>query len=320
MARPARIEYEGAFYHVMNRGNGGENIFIDNKDRYKFYEILGNVEKKHGIIIYAFVLMSNHYHLLFETPFSNLSRSVKQLNSDYALYFSRRHRKPGHLFQGRFKAMLVEKEAYILELSRYIHLNPNRAGIVKHPEKYKWSSLNSYIKGKLKLPFNLHWEWMLLTFGKKRSVAGRNYIEFVKEGIKGQGNPGLEASGGWILGSKKWVKKTVEKWVDFSSKELTGVKPLKRRTSIDRMETLVCREFKVKRSDLSSAKYNNIARSSIIYLTVSYSGLKLKEAGVRYGKISAAAVSKSISRFKNHLANNSNINRKVKSILSIIQM
>lgn len=320
MARPARIEYEGAFYHVMNRGNRGENIFIDNKDRYKFYEILGNVEKKQGIIIYAFVLMSNHYHLLFETPFSNLSSSVQQLNSDYASYVAKRHRKPGHLFQGRFKAMLVEKEAYLLELSRYIHLNPYRAGIVKQPEKYKWSSLDAYINGKVKLPFNLHWEWMLLTFGKKRSVSARNYIRFVKEGMKKQENPGLKASGGWILGSEKWVKKTVEKWADFLSKELTGVKPLKQRIPVNKMEALVCREFKVKRDELSSTKYNNIARGAIIYLTVNCCRLKLKEAGARYGEISDTAVNKSITRFKNYLAKNSNLNRKIKSILSIVEM
>ena len=114
MARPARIEYEGAFYHVMNRGNRREAIFIDNHDRARFYEIIGNIESRYKIIIYSFVLMSNHYHLIIETPLGNLSRAIQRLNGDYALYFSRRHRKPGHLFQGRFKAMLVEKETYLL--------------------------------------------------------------------------------------------------------------------------------------------------------------------------------------------------------------
>lgn len=320
MARPARIEFEGAFYHVMNRGNASEIIFIDNKDRNKFYEILGNVEKKHGIIIYSFVLMSNHYHVLLETPFSNLSRAIQQLNGSYALYFNRRYRKPGHLFQGRFKAMLVDKEAYLLELSRYIHLNPYRAGIVKMPEKYKWSSLPAYHKGKAKLPFNLKWEWMLSTFGKKRSVAARNYIEFVKDGMRKQENPGLEASGGWILGRKKWVKKIITKWADFSSKEITGAKPLKARIPVEKMEQLVCKEFKVKKDDLSNTKYNNTARSAIIYLTVKYCGLKLKEVGERYGGINASAVNKSMTRFRDSMSKNKNINRKVNLISSIIEM
>ncbi len=112
MARSARIQFEGAFYHVMNRGNERKNIFIDNQDRNKFYKILGAVEEKYGIMIYAFVLMNNHYHILLETPFSNLSRSIQKLNGDYVLYFNRRQNKPGHLFQGRFKAMLVDKEKF----------------------------------------------------------------------------------------------------------------------------------------------------------------------------------------------------------------
>ncbi len=134
MARPARIEYEGAFYHVMNRGNRREDIFFDDEDRNKFCEILGKVKERYKIIIYSFVLMTNHYHLLMETPLGNLSRAIQRLNGDYALYISRRHKRPGHLFQGRLKAMLVEKEVYLLELSRYIHLNPFRAGMVKAPE------------------------------------------------------------------------------------------------------------------------------------------------------------------------------------------
>ncbi|WP_347273048.1 transposase [Candidatus Kuenenia sp.] len=120
MARPARIEFEGAFYHVMNRGNRREDIFPDTRDREKFYEIVGNIESRYGINVYVFVLMSNHYHILLETPHANLSRAIQRLNGDYALYFSRRHKQPGHLFQGRYKAMLVEKDVYLLELSRYI--------------------------------------------------------------------------------------------------------------------------------------------------------------------------------------------------------
>ncbi len=104
MARPARIEYKDAFYHVMNRGNYREDIFLDDKDRLEFYEILGDVENRYGISIYAFILMSNHYHILLETPFANLSRAIQRLNGDYALYFSRRHQKPGHIFQGRYNA------------------------------------------------------------------------------------------------------------------------------------------------------------------------------------------------------------------------
>ncbi len=303
MARPARIEYEGAFYHVMNRGNRREAIFIDNQDRIRFYKIIGNIESRYNIIIYSFVLMSNHYHLIIETPLGNLSKAIQRLNGDYALYFSRRHRSPGHLFQGRFKAMLVEKETYLLELSRYIHLNPFRAGMVKSPEKYKWSSLYEVLKNSNgKLPFTLYTDWLLELFGKRKSAAARKYLEFVREGIKDMKNPGLEATGGWILGSETWANKIIKKWIDFSSKEITGIKPLRVRIPVSRYEQLVCKEFEISKQDLKKLTYNNIARMSMIYLAHNYCGLALKVIGQRYGGISDFAVNKVVSRFHTRLS------------------
>lgn len=180
----------------MNRGNTRADIFVDDKDRKKFYEILGNIEERFGVNIYVFVLMKNHYHLLLETPLPNLSKAIQSLNGNYALYFNNRHNRPGHLFQGRFKAMLVEKGHYILELSRYIHLNPARAGIVKTPKSYKWSSLLIYLGGDIELPFTLHWQWILSRFGRRKAEAMRSYYEYVIEGILDMKNPGDEAAGG----------------------------------------------------------------------------------------------------------------------------
>lgn len=319
MARPARIEYEGAFYHVMNRGNRRENIFLDDNDRQKFYEILGNVENRYGIIIYVFVLMSNHYHLLLETPFGNLSRAIQRLNGDYALYFSKRHKMPGHIFQGRYKAMLVEKDAYLLELSRYIHLNPFRAGVVRIPEEYKWSSLPGYLTGKIKLPFKLQWEWILSTFGKRRNVAAKKYLEFINEGIGEEKNPGEEADRGWILGSNEWVEELIERWGNFPSNELSGVKPINRRVTIDEIERLICKEFEIGEGDIKNQTYNKIARMASMYLVVNYCGLTLKEAGQRYGGISYSAVGKAVSRFRDRIAKNPRLNKKIKQILSNIK-
>ena len=320
MARPARIEYEGAFYHVINSGNGREDIFLDDNDRQKFYVILRNIEDRYGIIIYVFVLMSNHYHILLETPFANLSRAMQRLNGDYALYFSRRHKRPGHLFQGRYKAMLIEKEAYLLELSRYIHLNPLRARMTKLPEDYKWSSLPVYLKGKSKLPFTLYWEWILSIFGKQRNAASRKYHEFVLEGIKEKMDPGEEAVGGWILGSKRWIEKVIDKWSDFSSKELSGIKPIKTRIPITDLEELVCNEFKVEEEDLKKTTYNNIARMAIIYLTVNYCDLTLKEVGQIYGGSDYSAVSRAASRFRDRLLKDHELHKKIKHIMSIVEM
>jgi REP element-mobilizing transposase RayT len=321
MARPARIEYEGAFYHVMNRGNRRETIFIDNQDRIRFYEIIGSIESRYKIIIYSFVLMSNHYHLIIETPLGNLSKAIQRLNGDYALYFSRRHRSPGHLFQGRFKAMLVEKETYLLELSRYIHLNPFRAGIVKSPEKYKWSSLYEVLKNSNgKLPFTLYTDWLLESFGKRKGAAARKYLEFVREGIKDMKNPGFEATGGWILGSETWANKIIKKWIDFSSKEITGIKPLTVQIPVNRYEQLVCKEFEISKQDLKKLTYNNIARMSMIYLAHNYCGLTLKVIGQRYGGISDSAVNKVVNRFSTRLSKDKKLNAKIKKIVSSGEM
>lgn len=319
MARPARIEYEGAFYHVMNRGNRGEVIFQNDSDRYKFYEILGNIEKRYGIIIYAFVLMPNHYHILLETPRANLSRAIQRLNGDYALYFSNRYKTPGHLFQGRFKAMIVERDAYLLELSRYIHLNPLRAGITKSSSKYKWSSFSAYISGNSQLPFTLHWEWVLSIFGKRRHLAADRYLGFVMEGMNKE-NPAIKAKGGWILGNEKWVKKVLKKIVALPSMELTGIKSIKNVVPLVDLERLVCKEFRVNTKEIKTACRNNVARQAIIHISVHYFGLTLKEACKRYNGSSYFAVGQSISRFRKRLAKDRELGKRIGRIMSNVKM
>ena len=128
MSRPLRIEFAGAVYHVTSRGNGRKPIFRDDVDRRSFLEVLHKVNQRHHWICHAYCLMTNHYHLVIETPEGNLSRGMRQLNGVYTMYFNRRHRTVGHVFQGRFKAILVERESYLLEVCRYVVLNPVRAG------------------------------------------------------------------------------------------------------------------------------------------------------------------------------------------------
>jgi hypothetical protein len=216
--------------------------------------------------------------------------------------------------------MLVEKEVYLLELSRYIHLNPFRAGMVKAPEKYKWSSLYEISGRKRKPSFSLYWEWLSVYFGGKKGFAARKYLEFVYEGMNKGENPGLEASGGWILGSEKWVKKIVDKWIDFNSQEFTGVKPLKPIIPVGKLEERVCKEFKAEKKVLKSSIYNNIPRMAIIYLTVNYCGLPLNETGKRYGGITGTAVNKVVTRFKERLSKDKSLREKMEHILSFDEM
>ena len=177
MARPLRVEYPGAFYHVINRGNAGEKIFKSQSDKKKFLEYLQKAVDRFSIIIHTYCLMSNHYHVLIETPQANLGVAIQWLNVSYATYFNRKRQRSGHLFQGRFKALLIEADEYLKELSRYIHLNPVRANIVAKPQDYAWSSYPAFLK-KNEGPEWLETGRILGYFGKRKKEAIKKYINF----------------------------------------------------------------------------------------------------------------------------------------------
>jgi len=140
MARPLRIEYPGGVYHITNRGNDKKTVFKDDRDRETFLKILTFVNKRYHWICHAYCLMDNHYHLMIETPDANLSLGMRQLNGVYAQARNKRCNKTGHLFQGRYKAIVIQKDMHLLEVCRYIVLNPARAKMVEKPEGWKWSS------------------------------------------------------------------------------------------------------------------------------------------------------------------------------------
>lgn len=148
MARPLRIEYPGALYHLTSRGNARASIYADDRDRRRFLDVLGEVVESYRWCCHAYCLMPNHYHLVVDTPLANLSRGMRQLNGLYTQRYNRRHSRVGHVFQGRFKGILVERESHMLELARYVVLNPVRAGIVGAPEDYAWSSLRAHSRAR----------------------------------------------------------------------------------------------------------------------------------------------------------------------------
>ena len=189
MARPLRVEYPGAAYHVINRGNAGENIFKLKSDRQKFLDYLQIAVERFMLKIHAFCLMDNHFHILLETQQPNLSRAVQWINVSYAVYFNRKYTRSGHLFHGRFKSILVEADEYLKELSRYIHLNPVRAGLVDQPADYPWSSYPMFI-GKTSIPDWIETDWLLSQFGKRRKQAIKKYMHFVEKiDVKSLKNP-----------------------------------------------------------------------------------------------------------------------------------
>ena len=138
MARPYRLQIENGLYHITSRGNERRQIYLDDSDYKKFLEYVGKAKEKYKVYLYAYVLMSNHYHLLIETTQENLSHLMHYLNGSYTSYFNWKHKRHGHLFQGRYKSILVDKETYFMELTRYIHLNPVKAKMVEDPLKYPW--------------------------------------------------------------------------------------------------------------------------------------------------------------------------------------
>tara|TARA_R110002072_G_scaffold1901_4_gene15784 strand:+ start:6989 stop:7837 length:849 start_codon:yes stop_codon:yes gene_type:complete len=183
MSRPLRIEYSGAVYHLTSRGNARSNIYLTDTDRIEFLKLLSHTCERYNWHAYAFCLMGNHYHLVIETAEANLSRGMRHLNGVYTQTFNRAHQRVGHLFQGRYKAILVEKESYLLEVIRYVLLNPVRANMTKTAGQYQWSSYRAMID-KAITPGWLAKDWVLGHYGKRLSAAQENFIQFVREGKK----------------------------------------------------------------------------------------------------------------------------------------
>lgn len=185
MARPLRIEYAGALYHVTSRGDRQEAIFDDDQDRTAFLHVLGEVVSRFRWRCHAYCLMSNHYHLMIETPEANLTKGMRHLNGVFTQWSNRRHKRSGHLFQGRYKAILVDRNSYFLELARYIVLNPVRAAMVKDPRLWAWSSYRATM-GRFPGPVWLTTDGLLAEFGKRRADARRKYQQFIEEGMSAE--------------------------------------------------------------------------------------------------------------------------------------
>ncbi|OPY75258.1 MAG: Transposase IS200 like protein [Syntrophorhabdus sp. PtaU1.Bin058] len=206
MARPLRIEYPGALYHVTTRGNAGKDTFFDDRDRALFLSVLTDVVEEYQWICHAYCLMTNHYHLLIETVSPTLSAGMRQLNGVFTQAMNRRHTTTGHLFQGRFKAILVQKDSHLLALCRYIVLNPVKAGISQSPDAWHWSSYRA-TAGLDSAPDVLSTDWVLSQFSPSRTRAHRLYREFVRSGLTTKESPWKDLKAGIVLGSPSFTEK-----------------------------------------------------------------------------------------------------------------
>ena len=181
MARPIRLQFAGAFYHVMGRGNARQPIVVDDHDRRLFLDVLEKAVERYGWVCHAYCLMDNHYHLLIETPTPNLSSGMRHLAGVYTQAFNKRHQRVGHVFQGRYKSIVVDKDSYLAELARYIVLNPTRAGMTDGPV-YSWSSYES-TAGLTAAPKLLTTDCLLKEFGSSKKSAQKEYMRFIAAGV-----------------------------------------------------------------------------------------------------------------------------------------
>ena len=204
MTRPLRIEYAGAVYHVTSRGNEKKPVFKDDQDRVNFLNTLHHVNKRYNWICHAYCLMDNHYHLLIETPDGNLALGMRQLNGVYTQLFNKRRQRTGHLFQGRYKSILIQKDSHLLEVCRYVVLNPVRARMVPRPKDWKWSSYRCTAGLESPLPC-VTIDWVLGQFSRKRSKAESEYRQFVGWGIDKE-TIWREVKGQSILGEDDFVE------------------------------------------------------------------------------------------------------------------
>ena len=264
MARPLRLEYAGALYHVTSRGDRREAIYEDDVDRETFLGVLSEVFQDFNWLCHAYCLMSNHYHLLIETPDANLSKGMRQLNGLYTQKFNRSHGKAGHVFQGRYKAILIDKESYLLELARYIVLNPVRAGMVRSAKDWRWSSYRA-TTGQSRSPGFLTTDWVLSAFSKRKGRAIEYYKAFVAEG-KGQPSPWQSLRNQVYLGDEAFVEK-MQSLLD-DGKELSEI-PLSQRRPVPKL--------------LSYYEKRNRTRNGAIIEAYASGGYTLKEIGEHFG-------------------------------------
>lgn len=306
MARPLRIEYPGAFYHVMSRGNERKDIYRSGRDRDRFLSYLGSASLRYRARVHAYCLMSNHYHLLVETPEANLSQIMRHINGAYTTYFNVKWGRAGHLLQGRYKAILVERDEYALELSRYIHRNPVRAGIVERPEDYRWSSCRAYA-GQSAPPEWLVREDLLASLGVAEDRAQARYAAFVQgAGRRESVCPWDQVVGSVLLGSEGFVEWVKREFLD-SRPCPSDIPSLK--AFVDRPTIAEVREFVNSRMDGD----RRWARRVSLYLCQKHTGRKLREIGEAFG-VGESAVSRAARRLAAQLAEDEQLAKRVSAL------
>lgn len=320
MARALRIEYEGAFYHITSRGNERKKIFFSRADYDRFQTYLQEAADKFGYVLHCYVLMSNHYHLLIETPNANLSKLMHFINGSYTNYINRRRGRIGHLFQGRYKAIVVDRDSYLLELSRYVHLNPVRAGMTEKPEGYPYSSYRSFISKKSEGIVHRDLIWGMMSRNKRS--APQIYRSFVEGAMADNPESPLKGVyGGAILGRKSFIREVLQrlKEADLNRKDIAYRRELHDLPGVEEIMDKISRHMGLSAKDMKSRKGDQ--RNMTIYLLKRHTEMTNRQIGELFGELSVSAVAKVHERFSEKVEQNrplkkhlSKISRKMSNV------
>ena len=317
MSRPLRIEYPGAYYHVMNRGRGRQRIFWHREDYRRFLRLLGETHRMWGVRVHAYCLLSNHYHLLLETPEGNLSRVLRHIDGLYTQQYNRARHTDGPLFRGRYKAILIEADHCLLQIVRYIHLNPVEANLVQNPGMHPWSSHRHYL-GKGRKPDGLAIEEVLGRFNRRSGRAVERYQAFIREGLdeetqrlysRGNG-PAIWGSQGF---REKIRKRLAKRGMDY---EIPERKRQQDSPSLKKIEEAVIRSYGISKQELLRKRrgFFNEPRNLAIYLGRMVGGYRLKEIGNRWGQLQYSSVSRMVDSARQLIQKDRSFRQRVEGI------
>jgi len=335
MARPLRVPFKGGWYHVTNRGNNRQTIYFDSRDRQHFLELLGEMSERHGLEVHAYVLMDNHYHLLVRTPLANLSAAIQWLNLAYSIWWNRRHQRVGHVFQGRFKAVVVESGQWVLECSLYIHLNPVavealalakrqkraeshgldqatealRAERLETLRSYPWSSFGAYA-GYGRAPA---WLWTQEVLHRAGGVARYRQLAEQKVGRGLQESLWSQLKWGLVLGGENFAQKLRRQIPD--ERESSARRALRERKNWAEVVRAVELARGEKWTEFAT-RHGDPGLAQALYVARRRTGLTLRALGEAAGGMDYTAVSMAIKRFEQRLAQDKALRQMTERLLA----
>jgi len=309
MARPYRLDEEDCFYHITSRGDDRKPIFKSERDYARFLEYVSVAKDKFKFYLHAYCLMTNHYHLFIETTQANLSRIMQYINTSYAVYYNVKRKRSGHLFQGRFKSIIVQQDAYYAELTRYIHLNPVRAGMRDEPGKYRWSSYNDFVKNKPESGVDIDRVKMYLGMDLRR------YAGFVKAAGNEYPNPLKNVYAGFILGKAQFIKDKLSRLGnDIKTRDFAHKRALKNMVAPEEIIKTVANHFNTNPEDIRNTRKKNMtAKKAAIYLLRRKTGLTNSQIGELFG-MQSSAVSMAAKGFEKKLESAKDLKRGIEGV------